>query len=458
VSTNITAKADGEGTGAGSRGAAGANGKGDGNGTGAGGGNGATAGRKPGGARRKLSYPVVLLIIAGGLVALSLLRVVTGADEVTSSGQYSSALAAAVPIGLAGLGGLWSERAGVINIGLEGMMMLGTFAAGWMGWQHGPWVAALAGIVGGALGGLIHAIATVTFGVDHIVSGVAVNILALGVVQFLAKLWFGAEGSAAAEAGGNDKQSPPMEDMPVFTVPGLADGLQAVEKHHWFLVSDLAGILGSLVSNVSWLTLLAVALFAGSFFALWRSSFGLRLRSCGESPVAAETLGVNVLKYKYAAVTVSGALAGLGGAFLAIGVHIYQDQQTGGRGYIGLATMIFGNWRPGGVAMGAGLFGFMDALQLRAGGPTVHALLLLVAVLLAAVALWKLRKGGIVQAALSGVIAVGLLVWYLMTDTVPLEFVEMSPYITTLLVLSLAAQRLRPPKAIGKSYRRGQGT
>jgi ABC-type uncharacterized transport system permease subunit len=190
VSTNITAKADGEGTGAGSRGAAGANGKGDGNGTRAGGGNGATAGRKPGGARRKLSYPVVLLIIAGGLVALSLLRVVTGADEVTSSGQYSSALAAAVPIGLAGLGGLWSERAGVINIGLEGMMMLGTFAAGWMGWQHGPWVAALAGIVGGALGGLIHAIATVTFGVDHIVSGVAVNILALGVVQFLAKLWF----------------------------------------------------------------------------------------------------------------------------------------------------------------------------------------------------------------------------------------------------------------------------
>lgn len=414
-------------------------------------------GSKPA-ARRRLSYPVVLLIIAGGLVALSLLRLVTGADQVTSSGQFSSALAAAVPIGLAGLGGLWSERAGVINIGLEGMMMLGTFAAGWTGWQHGPWVAALAGIAGGALGGLVHAVATVTFGVDHIVSGVAVNILAFGVVQFLAKLWFGAEGSAAADAGGNDKQSPPMADMPAFTVPGLSDALQAVEKHHWFLVSDLAGILGSLVSDVSWLAVLAVVLFAGSFYVLWRSAFGLRLRSCGESPVAAETLGVNVLRYKYAAVTVSGALAGLGGAFLAIGVHIYQDQQTGGRGYIGLATMIFGNWRPGGVALGAGLFGFMDALQLRAGGPTVHALLLLVAVLLAALALWKLRTGGPARAAISAVTAVGLLVWYLMTDTVPLEFVEMSPYITTLLVLSLAAQRLRPPKAIGRSYRRGQGT
>ena len=374
MSTNITAKAGGNGTG--THGESGANGKGNGNGKKPGNGNGTAAARRPDGARRKLSYPVVLLIVAGALVALSLLRIVTGSGQVTSSGQYSSALAAAVPIGLAGLGGLWSERAGVINIGLEGMMMLGTFAAGWIGWQHGPWMAALAGIVGGALGGLIHAIATVTFGVDHIVSGVAVNILALGVVQFLAKLWFGAEGSAAADAGGNDKQSPPMEDMQTFTVPGLADGLQAVEQHHWFLVSDFAGILGAFVSNVSWLTVLAVALFVGSFFALWRSSFGLRLRSCGESPVAAETLGVNVLKYKYAAVTVSGALAGLGGAFLAIGVHIYQDQQTGGRGYIGLATMIFGNWRPGGVAMGAGLFGFMDALQLRAGGPTVHALLL----------------------------------------------------------------------------------
>jgi ABC-type uncharacterized transport system permease subunit len=448
VSTNITAEAGGTGSGT----QLGKSGPGDGKG----GGGRSLKERLTGG--RKLSYPAVLLIIAVGLVTLSLLRIVTGSDEVTSSGQYSAALAAAIPIGLAGLGGLWSERAGVINIGLEGMMMLGAFAAGWMGWQHGPWVAALAGVVGGALGGLIHAIATVTFGVDHIVSGVAVNILALGVVQFLAKLWFGAEGSEAAKAGGNDKQSPPMEDMPTFSVPGLADGLHAVEKHGWFLVSDLAGILGSLVSNVSWLALLAVALFVGSFFALWRSSFGLRLRSCGESPVAAETLGVNVLRYKYAAVVVSGALAGLGGAFLAIGVHIYQDQQTGGRGYIGLATMIFGNWRPGGVAMGAGLFGFMDALQLRGGGPTVHALLLLLAVLLAGLALWKLRKGGVIQAALSGVAAVGLLVWYLMTDTVPLEFVEMSPYITTLLVLSLAAQRLRPPKAIGRSYRRGQGT
>ncbi|MGD3106755.1 ABC transporter permease [Streptomyces sp. YGL11-2] len=412
---------------------------------------------KPKASRGKLSYPQVLLIIAGALVLLSLLRVVTGATNLTESGQYTAALNAAVPIGLAGLGGLWAERSGVINIGLEGMMMLGTFSAGAVGWQHGPWAAALAGIVGGALGGLLHAVVTVTFGVDHIISGVAINIMALGLTQFLAKLMFGAEGSAAAAAGGNDKQSPPMPDMPTFTVPGLSGWLHSVEHHHWFLVSDVAGILGSLVTNVSWLTLLTVGLFVLSFFVLWRSAFGLRLRSCGEGPIAAESLGVNVYRYKYAAVTVSGALAGLGGAFLAIYVHIYQDGQTGGRGYIGLATMIFGNWRPGGVAMGAGLFGFMDALQLRGGGPTVHALLLLLAVLLVGLALWKLRGGQRIQAVISLVAAVLLGAWYATSDTVPLEIVGVAPYIATLLVLSLAAQRLRVPKAIGKIYRRGQG-
>jgi ABC-type uncharacterized transport system permease subunit len=409
------------------------------------------------GPRRKLTFPVVLLLIAGALLLLSVLRVVTGVDNLTSFGQYSTALGWAVPIGLAGLGGLWSERAGVINIGLEGMMIMGTFAAGWIGWQYGPWAAVLAGILGGALGGLIHAIATVTFGVDHIVSGVAVNILALGLTQFLAKLWFGAPGSEAAVSGGNDKQSPPIDDMPTFTVPGLADWLASLEAHNWFLVSDTAGIARAAVDGVSWVTLLTVGLFVGSFFVLWRSSFGLRLRSCGENPVAAESLGVNVYTYKYAAVTMSGALAGLGGAFLAVYVHHYQQDQTGGRGYIGLATMIFGNWRPGGVAMGAGLFGFMDGSQLRGGGPTIHALLLVAAVLLVGYALWKLRAGAKVPAFAALGVAALVALWYASTDTVPAELVEASPYLTTLLVLCLAAQRLRVPKTIGKPYRKGQG-
>ncbi|MEV6318660.1 ABC transporter permease [Streptomyces sp. NPDC051776] len=415
------------------------------------------AGKKQDGGR-KLTYPVVLLIVAGVLLALSALRALTGAGDLTSSGQYSGALAAAVPIGLAGLGGLWSERAGVINIGLEGMMILGTFGAGWAGWQYGPWWAVVAGVVGGLLGGLVHAVATVTFGVDHIISGVAVNILALGFAQYLAKLLFGAEGSGAAQAGGNDKQSPPMESLGTFNIPGLSGWLGSIENHNWFFVSDIAGILRGLVTDVSWLTLLAVGLFFATFYVLWRSAFGLRLRSCGESPVAAESLGVNVYRYKYAAVLVSGGLAGLGGAFLAVvSSHFYQDGQTGGRGYIGLATMIFGNWRPGGVAMGAGLFGFTDSLQLRGGGETVHGLLLLLAALLVALMVWGLRSGRLRQALTAGGIAVLLTAWYFFTDTVPTEVVDATPYVATLLVLSLAAQRLRVPKAIGRPYRKGQG-
>ncbi|SFY11594.1 ABC transporter permease [Streptomyces atratus] len=403
-----------------------------------------------------LSFPVVLLIIAGVLLVLSAVRAITGAEDVTSAGQISAALAMAVPIGLAGLGGLWAERAGVVNIGLEGMMILGTFFGAWAGWQTNPWLGVLAGVIGGMLGGLLHAVATVTFGVDHIISGIAINILALGFTTYFAKLWFNS-GEAAAK-GGSPKQSPPADDITSVTIPGLSDWLHSIEKHHWFFVSDLAGVIGGLVTNVSLLTILAIILFVLTFFVLWKTSFGLRLRSCGENPVAAESLGVNVYTYKYIAVIVSGGMAGLGGAFLSLVTsHIYNEGQTGGRGYIGLAAMIFGNWRPGGLAMGAGLFGFADALQLRNGGESVHALLLLLVVVLAVLAAWKLYRKSFVQGVVSAVIAAAVLVWYLGTDTVPTEFVSATPYIVTLLVLSLSAQRLRMPKADGMRYRKGQG-
>ncbi|WP_328537069.1 ABC transporter permease [Streptomyces sp. NBC_00344] len=405
---------------------------------------------------RKLSLPKVLLIVAGALILISLVRIVTGADQLTSEGQISASLGLAVPIGLAGLGGLWSERAGVVNIGLEGMMILGTFGAGWIGWQSSPWLGLLAGITFGMLGGLIHGIVTITFGVDHIVSGVAINLLALGITQYLAKIFF-TNGEAAVK-GGNPKQSPPVDSLPTVTVPGLSDGLNSIANHHWFLVSDLAGILGGLVTDVSVLTILAVLLFAGTWWVLWKTTFGLRLRSSGENPIAAESLGVNVYRYKYAAVAISGGMAGLGGAFLAmVPTHTYLENQTGGRGYIGLAAMIFGNWRPGGLAMGAGLFGFSDALQLRNGGETVHALLLLIVVLLVLLAGWKLYRRALVQGTISAVMAAVILVWYLLTDDVPSDFVGATPYVVTLLVLSLSAQRLRMPKADGMRYRKGQG-
>ncbi|WP_406093350.1 ABC transporter permease [Streptomyces sp. NBC_01013] len=408
------------------------------------------------GGRTRLSFPVVLLIIAGVLLALSAVRAITGAQDVTSAGQISAALAMAVPIGLAGLGGLWSERAGVVNIGLEGMMILGTFFGAWAGWQTNPWLGVLAGVIGGMLGGLLHAVATVTFGVDHIISGIAINILALGFTTYFAKLWFNS-GDAAAK-GGSPKQSPPADEITSVTIPGLSDWLHSIEKHHWFFVSDLAGIIGGLVTNLSLLTIVAAVLFVVTFFVLWKTAFGLRLRSCGENPVAAESLGVNVYTYKYIAVIVSGGMAGLGGAFLSLVTsHIYNEGQTGGRGYIGLAAMIFGNWRPGGLAMGAGLFGFADALQLRNGGESVHALLLLLVVVLAGIAAWKLYRKSFLQGVVSALIAAAVLVWYLGTDTVPTEFVSATPYVVTLLVLSLSAQRLRMPKADGMRYRKGQG-
>jgi simple sugar transport system permease protein len=165
---------------------------------------------------------------------------------------------------------------------------------------------------------------------------------------------------------------------------------------------------------------------------------------------------VNVYKYKYIAVIVSGAMAGLGGSALAIAANQFRDGQTGGRGFIGLAALIFGNWRPGALAAGAGLFGFTDAVQLRSSS-AVHALLLLVAVALLLVALWQWRTGQRVIAIVAVVIAVLSMLWFVDTKQVPAELVGTTPYVITILVLALASQRLRMPKADGKVYRKGEG-
>jgi simple sugar transport system permease protein len=407
---------------------------------------------KPPPARRS-KLPYVLLSIAGGLILLSLVRSLTGADDLTSRGTMREALQWAVPIGLAGLGGLWSERAGIVNIGLEGMMILGTWFGAWAGVQYGPWAGVAFGIVGGAMGGLLHALATVTFGVDHIVSGVAITILGAGLTRYLSGLTF------TEMEGGGPTQSPTIGDIQRVSVPGVNGPLEDLERKHWFLVSDLAGILGGVTTAVSLLTIVALLLVPATYFALWRTTFGLRLRSCGENPVAAESLGVNVYRYKYLAVIISGGLAGLGGVYLAeVSSSIYREGQTNGRGYIGLATMIFGNWRPGGLAAGAGLFGFTDALQQRpAGGESVHALLLFVALLVAGVAVRSILRKRYVNAGVSLAVALAVLAWFLLQDDVPNEFVRFMPHLTTLLVLALAAQRLRPPAADGLPYRRGQG-
>ena len=402
--------------------------------------------------RRRFGLREWSIVAVGAIAVISVLRLVTGADDIASSGALAAAIGLAVPIGLAGLGGLWSERAGVVNIGLEGMMILGTWGAGFFGYHMGPWAGMLGAIDMGMLGGLIHAVSTVTFGVDHIVSGVAINIIGLGVAKYLAARFFN------GLPGGGPTQSPPIDSLPDFTIPGVSDGLGTVEKKDWFFVSDVAAVLRALCTDVSVLTIIAVLLFVATWWVLWRSAFGLRLRSVGESPVAAESLGVNVLRYKFLAVIVSGGLAGLGGGFLAlVAANIYRDGQTGGRGYIGLAAMIFGNWRPGGLLTGAALFGYTDAVQLR-GGATVHAFLLLFAVLLVAIGVWQIvRNQRVVQGSLA--IVVGVLVgwWYFAVDAVPAELTGTTPYVTTLLVLAFASQRLRMPAADGQIYRKGEG-
>jgi ABC-type uncharacterized transport system permease subunit len=414
---------------------------------------GAPAAHAPARRARRFGAREWLLAGVGGLLLLSLVRVVTGAGDIDSSGTVTAAVALAVPIAMAALGGLWTERAGVVNIGLEGMMIFGTWGAGFAGYQWGPWAGLVCGVAMGALGGLLHAVATVTFNVDHIVSGVALNLLAAGAVKYLSGLAF------VGKPGGGKTQSPQIDDLPSVTLPGVSDALLSLERRHWFAVSDLAGILRGLVTGLSVLTILAVVLVVASFYVLWRTPFGLRLRSCGENPVAAESLGVDVYRYKYLAVIASGALAGLGGVFLAeVASSAYRDGQTGGRGYIGLAAMIFGNWRPGGLVAGSALFGYTDALQLRQGGQSVHALLLVLVVALAAIAVWRVvRHRPPVGTAVAGVVAVLLLVWYLSTDEIPGDFTGMTPYVATLLVLSLSAQRLRMPAADGLRYRRGQG-
>jgi general nucleoside transport system permease protein len=404
-------------------------------------------------AMKILRYAVMLVFV------LASIRVITGASDLTSSGTASAALLLSVPIVLAALGGLFSERAGVVNIGLEGMMIMGAWAGGYIGSQHGPWVGLLAAMIFGSVGALVHAIATVSFGVDHVVSGVAVNIIAAGLVRYLSTLMY------KSGAWPGPSQSPGIETIPLNGLPVLSGGqffgwkspdlLGSIANLNWFFVSDLASILRGLTGDVSYVTMVAIAFVPLAYFILWRTAFGLRLRSAGEAPVAAESLGVNVYAMKYAGVLISGGLAGLGGGFLAIvAASNYQENQVAGRGYIGLAALLFGNYRPGGLLAGAGLFGFADALQLR-DSAAIHALLLFIVVILAFVAFRKFKSGKQIGAVLS-LVAAGFTLWfYFAVDELPGQLVTMTPYIATILVMALASQRLRMPAADGIPYRRG---
>lgn len=303
----------------------------------------------------------------------------------------ASSIRVAIPLALAGLGGVFSERSGVINIGLEGMMLTGAFTAvAVTNFTQNPWVGVLAAILVGILLGLIHAVTCITFKANQIVSGVAINLFASGITVFFSWLLF------------NETQIMAKRSLPIWGLP-----LPNIGEGSTFVRNIIV-----MFAHYSPLVYLTIIIFVLSHIVLFKTPFGLRLRSVGEYPEAADTVGVNIVKMRYMAVMTSGALAGLAGSFLSLEqAHFFVKEMSGGRGYIALAAMIFGKWTPLGTAGAALLFGVGEALAMR----------------------------------LQGVLAV------------PVQFIHMVPYLLAIFVLVGAIGRATPPAAIGTPYEKEIG-
>jgi ABC-type uncharacterized transport system permease subunit len=260
--------------------------------------------------------------------------------DIVNVGLFAATLRMASPLIFASLGGIFSERAGIINIALEGMMLTGAFSGVFVTYVVGnPWVGVLVAILAGGLLGLIHGILTIKFAGDQIVSGTGINIFALGFTAYMSQIVWGSRGASQSVQGLGTVSIPFISDIP--------------------FVGDVVGKQTPLV----YIALIAVI---ASYFILFKTPSGLRLRAVGEHPGAADTTGIRVYRTKYLCVIVSGMLAGLGGVFLSLGqLSLFVNGMTGGRGFIALAAMILGGWSPFG-ALGASLFfGFADALQIR---------------------------------------------------------------------------------------------
>jgi ABC-type uncharacterized transport system permease subunit len=287
----------------------------------------------------------------------------------------ASGIRFSIPYTLSGLGGTYSERSGVVNIGLEGMMLTGAFTAVAVTNASGsPWLGLLAAIFAGMLLGLIHAVVCVTFKADQIVSGLAIIIFAAGITVFFSWLLY-------------DKTQ-----------------IQAEARLHFPLLHHLAAFQ-VLFSEIPPLVFLTAAIVIASHFIIFKTVFGLRLRSVGEHPKAADTLGISVDRMRYTGVIMSGALSGMAGAYLSLEhAHYFVKGISAGRGFIGLASMIFGKWTPFGTAGAGLLFGFGEALKPY------------------------------------------------LPKVVPSQFIDMIPYVLTILVLASAIGRATPPAADGIPY------
>jgi simple sugar transport system permease protein len=287
----------------------------------------------------------------------------------------ASSIRFSIPYTLAGLGGTYSERSGVVNIGLEGMMLTGAFTAVAVTNASGsPWLGLLAAIFAGMLLGLIHAVVCVTFKADQIVSGLAIIIFAAGITVFFSWLLY-------------DKTQ-----------------IQAEARLHLPLLHNVAAF-NVLFSEIPPLVFLTAAIVIASHFIIFKTVFGLRLRSVGEHPRAADTLGISVDRMRYTGVIISGALSGMAGAYLSLEhAHYFVKGISAGRGFIGLASMIFGKWTSFGTAGAGLLFGFGEALKPY------------------------------------------------LPKVVPSQFIDMIPYVLTILVLASAIGRATPPAADGIPY------
>lgn len=293
----------------------------------------------------------------------------------------------------AALGGLYSERSGVVNIGLEGMMIAGAFTGAVVTFffqsagEWAPWIGFAAAIVAGVLFALPHAVASITFQADQVVSGVAINCLAPGLTVYLTKIIFDGAGQTTTLSTVFSK----------WSLPGLAE----------------IPFLGHALFVAYPTSYIALLLVAGSWYVLYKTAFGLRLRSVGEHPRAADTAGINVKRMRYSAVLISGALAAMGGATIALTTTSnFSHNTVSGQGYIALAALIFGKWHPFGAMAAALFFGIAQALK------------------------------GLVQV-------------YNLSKYIPIEFIFMLPYILTILVLAGAVGRARSPAALGKPYESG---
>jgi simple sugar transport system permease protein len=284
--------------------------------------------------------------IASGVIGLGLGLLATRSSSGNLHVVFAADLVAqvfvfATPLTFGALGGMVSERSGVVNVGLEGMMLMGAFWGVYGADKGGTWVVGiLAALAGGGLFALLHAYWSIHLRANQIVSGMAINFLALGVTGYFFEQLYG-----------NQNIPSGVSTVPNVAIPGI----------------DHMAYLGPAIGDLNLLIWVGVAFVPLSYFILFKTPIGLRVRACGEHPRAADTVGINVYAVRYAAVVVSGMLAALGGAFLSIGFGggSFTENMTEGRGFIALAAMIFGNWRPFGAWGAALLFGFSTALAYR---------------------------------------------------------------------------------------------